>query len=101
MITSPVFTQVFAFLQVYIGEVSPPSVRGKLLFQLSICVGVLAVYLLGTYISYWQVAFVCTGVSAVQLLLMFTIAESPRLSRNPLKNIRTRLSKQCHVYTTQ
>ena len=25
---------------------------------------------------------------------MFTIAESPRLSRNPLKNIRTRLSKQ-------
>ena len=51
-------------------------------------------YLLGTYISYWQVAFVCTSVSAVQLLLMFTIAESPRLSRNPLKNIRARLSKQ-------
>ena len=80
----------------YIGEVSPPSVHGNLgaLFQLSICVRVLALYLLGTYISYWQVAFVCAGVSAVQLLLMFTIAECPRLSRNPLKNIRTRLSKQ-------
>ena len=80
----------------YIGEVSPPSVHGNLgaLFQLSICVRVLALYLLGTYISYWQVAFVCAGVSAVQLFLMFTIAESPRLSRNPLKNIRTRLSKQ-------
>ena len=78
------------FTQVYIAEVSPPSVRGKLgaLFQLIVCLGVLLVYLLGTYISYWQLAFVCTGISVVQLVLMFTIRESPRLSRNPLKNIR-------------
>ena len=77
----------------YIGEVSPPSVRGKLgaLFELAFCVGILLVYLLGTYISYWQLAFVCTAVSAVQLVLMFTIRESPRLSRNPLKNIHMRL----------
>ena len=84
------------FLQVYIGEVSPPSVRGKLgaLYELAICVGMLLTYLLGTYISYWQLAFVFTAVSAVQLVLMFTIRESPRLSRNPLKNIHARLSKR-------
>ena len=84
------------FLQVYIGEVSPPSVRGKLgaLFELAICVGVLLTYLLGSYISYWQLAFVFTAVSVVQLVLMFTIRESPRLSQNPLKNIRAQLSKR-------
>ena len=87
----------------YIGETSPPSVRGKLgvFFELAICVGILAVYLLGTYISYWQVAFVCTGVSAVQSLLMFTIRESPRLSRNPLKNIRARLIKRQNDSVTE
>ena len=51
-------------------------------------------YLLGTYISYWQLAFVFTAVSAVQLVLMFTIPESPRLSRNPLRNIHACLSKR-------
>ena len=64
------------------------------LFQMPICVGVLLVYLLGTYISYWQLAFVCTAFSAVQLVLMLTIRESPRLSRNPLKNIRAQRSKR-------
>ena len=84
------------FLQVYIADVSPPSVRGRLgaLFELAMCVGMLITYLLGTYISYWQLAFVCTGASAVQLVLMFTIRESPRLSRNPLKNINERFSKR-------
>ena len=87
---------ILLLLQVYIGEVSPPSVRGKLgvLIQISICVGGLLVYLLGTFLSYWQLAFVCTGVSVAQLVLMFTIRESPRLLRNPLKNVRVRLSKQ-------
>ena len=84
------------FLQVYIGEVSPPSVRGKLgaLFELAISVGSLFTYALGMYLSYWQLAFVCTGVSAVQLVLMFTIRESPRLSRNPLKNIQAHLKRK-------
>ena len=84
---------ILLLLQVYIGEVSPPSVRGKLgaLFQMPICVGALLVYLLGTYLSYWQLAFVCTGVSVAQLVLMFTIRESPRLSCNPLKNVRVHL----------
>ena len=80
----------------YIGEVSPHSVRGKLgaLYELAICVGTLLTYLLGTYISYWQLAFVFTAVSAVQLVLVFTIRESPRLSRNPLRNICARHSKR-------
>lgn len=84
------------FLQVYIGEVAPPSVRGKLgaLFQLSVCTGVLLSYLLGTFISYWKLAFVCTAVSAVQIVLTFTIRESPRKSRNPLKNISAFLGKR-------
>ena len=51
-------------------------------------------YLLGTFLSYWQLAFVCTGVSVAQLVLMFTIRESPRLLCNPLKNVRVRLSKR-------
>ena len=80
----------------YIGEVSPPSVRGKLgaLYELAICVGLLLTYLLGSYISYWQLAFVFTAVSSVQLVLMFTIRESPRLSRNPLRNIHACLGKR-------
>ena len=83
-------------LQVYIGEVSPPSVRGKLgaLFQMSICTGVLLSYLIGTYISYWQFAFVCTAISAVQIVMTFTIRESPRISRNPLKNISALLARR-------
>ena len=86
----------YTFLQVYIGEVSPPSVRGKLgaLFQLSICTGVLLCYLIGSYISYWELAFACTAVSAVQVVMTFTIRESPRISRNPLKNIRALLGKR-------
>ena len=80
----------------YIGEVSPPAIRGKLvaLFELVLCVGVLLVYLLGAYISYWKLAFVCTAISVVQLVLMFTIHESPRLSRNPLKNFHTRFGRR-------
>lgn len=83
-------------LQVYIGEVSPPSVRGKLgaIFQMSICTGGLLCYLIGTYTSYWKLAFVCTAVSAVQLVMTFTIRESPRISRNPLKNICALLAKR-------
>ena len=50
-------------------------------------------YFLGSYIPYWQLAFVFTGVSLVQLVLMFTIRESPRLSHNPLKNVRERRRK--------
>ena len=81
---------VLHFLQIYIGEVSPPSIRGKLgaLFQMSICFGALFSYLFGTYLFYWQLAFLCTGVSVVELVLTCTIRESPRLSRNPLKNIK-------------
>ena len=81
---------VLHFLQAYIGEVSPPSYRGGLiaLFQMSICFGALLTYLFGTYLFYWQLAFLCTGVSVVELVLTCTIRESPRLSRNPLKNIR-------------
>ena len=80
----------------YIGEVSPPSVRGKLgaLFQMSICTGGLLSYLIGTYISYWQFAFVCTAISAVQIVMTFTIRESPRISRNPLRNISALLAKR-------
>ena len=83
-------------LQVYIGEVSPPSVRGTLgaLFQMSICTGALLSYLIGTYISYWKLAFVCTAISAVQIVMTFTIRESPRISRNPLKNISALLAKR-------
>ena len=81
---------------------SPPAIRGKLvaLFELVLCVGVLLVYLLGAYISYWKLAFVCTAISVVQLVLMFTIRESPRLSRNPLKNIRA-LVKRKHDEAVQ
>ena len=83
-------------MQVYIGEVSPPTIRGRLgaLFELSMCVGILLVYLLGTWITYWQLAFVCTAFSVVQFALMFTIQESDRLSRNPLKNVRVCLGKR-------
>ena len=85
-------------LQVYVADVSPPSVRGKLgsLFDWGICIGSLLAYLLGTYISYWQVAFMCTGIFTVQLVLMFTIGESPRLSTNPLKNMRAFFTKWQH-----
>ena len=87
------FSHPNSCIQVYIGEVSPPAIRGRLgaLFEVAICAGTLLVYLLGTYISYWQLAFVCTAISVVQLVLMFTIRESPRLSRNPLNNIHSRL----------
>ena len=80
----------------YVGDVSPDSVRGKLgaIFELAICVGMLLTYVLGIHLRYWQFAFVCMSLSVAQLVLMFTIGESPRLSRNPLKNIRTRLSKR-------
>ena len=90
----------YTFPQVYIGEVSPPSVRGKLgaLFELSICMGMLLSYLIGSYISYWELAFACTAVSAVQVVMTFTIRESPRISRNPLKNIRPLLGKRQSEY---
>ena len=68
--------------------------RGKLgsLFESFIAVGGLLCQLCGSFIDYWKLAFLFSGLSFLHLILLFTI-EEPR-SRNIFKKI-SQVSKSC------
>ena len=67
-------------LQVYIAEVVSADMRGRLgaVNQLSITIGVLIAYSLGTVLSYKWLAIVGIGLSAVHAVGMWFLPETPR-----------------------
>jgi sugar porter (SP) family MFS transporter len=74
----------------YIAEISPAKVRGRLviLFQFNVCLGILAAYFSNALIELmnldvlhlqWRVMFAAGGIPALLFLIMlFTIPRSPR-----------------------
>ncbi|CAG7831041.1 unnamed protein product [Allacma fusca] len=66
---------------VYISEIAQDSIRGTLgsALQLMINVGVLFTYVVGKYVEWNELAFICASIPAVFLILMIFMPESPRL----------------------
>ena len=86
-------------MQVYVAEIAPTAdARGRLgvIFRLGIGLGVFACYMIGNYISYWQLAFLFLGYAVIQGLLPFFIKESPSRTRNVMDNCKTLCSKRNH-----
>ena len=82
-------------LQIYVAEISPSQeMRGILgvLFPVGIGLGVFACFVIGNYISYWQLAFLVSGLFVIQSGFLFTIQEPANRSRNVVKNFRN----YCH-----
>ena len=76
-------------------EISPTQeVRGKLgvLFPAGIGLGIFACFVIGNYISYWQLAFLVSGLFVIQSGFLFTIQEPAMRSRNVVKNFKN----YCH-----
>ena len=74
----------------YISEVSPEGIRGKLesFIPIGIGFGIFQTLLIGAYVPFHTLSFILMGTSAVHFSLLLTIPESPRRSRNPLNNVR-------------
>lgn len=64
---------------VYIGETSSPKYRGFLLANISLAMslGLLAIHLLGTFLTWKTTTIVCTLLPCLAILILFTIPESP------------------------
>lgn len=63
----------------YVGEIATDASRGALgsLMQLFIVSGILYVYVIGPYVSYWAMQYCCLAVPIVFAALFFTMPESP------------------------
>lgn len=63
----------------YVGEISTDASRGALgsLMQLFIVGGILYVYAIGPYVSYWVMQYFCLAVPIVFAGLFFLMPESP------------------------
>ena len=76
------------YLQVYIAEVSPATLRGlySALTQLALALGILLVYCVGSipHLKYTYVALVAVGITAIYTVLMSFLPETPRflISKN-------------------
>ncbi|KAJ3651073.1 hypothetical protein Zmor_017134 [Zophobas morio] len=68
-----------AIVLLYIGEIAEPSVRGTLATFVSIALylGVLAVNIIGSYLSIRDTALVCIAFPIIFFLLFFKMPESP------------------------
>ena len=85
----------------YVVEIVPTAdARGRLgvLFLLGVGLGIFACYMIGNYISYWQLAFLFLGYAVIQGLLPFFIKESPSRTRNVMDNCKALCSKGSHDY---
>jgi MFS family permease len=79
-------------IPVYVAEIAPTeNARGRLgiLFELAIGVGIFSAFVIGNYISYWQLSFLCLGFAVVQGLFAIFIKESPSRTRNLMDNCKT------------
>ena len=83
-------------MQIYISEVSPEGIRGKLesFIPIGIGFGIFQTLLIGAYVPFHILSFILMGTSIVHFFLLLTIPESPRRSRNPIKNVRKILMKR-------
>ncbi|KAK8769053.1 solute carrier family 2, facilitated glucose transporter member 8-like [Amblyomma americanum] len=65
---------------VYVSEISRPQVRGTLGtgIQLSVTIGILAVFFFGKYLGWSSLAILCLTVPAGMAVLMIFMSESPR-----------------------
>lgn len=77
-------------IPVYVGEISQPSIRGKLsaYFTILINLGTVYAYVTGYLLNMFWMNFVCGSVTLVHLICLFFVPESPRYDVS-----RTRLSK--------
>ncbi|CAM1307207.1 SLC2A8 (predicted) [Pycnogonum litorale] len=64
---------------VYIGEISPPSVRGCLgtIIQLSVVFGIVCTYTVGMFVPWTWLAFFCTLWPTSMLMMMMIVPETP------------------------
>jgi SP family facilitated glucose transporter-like MFS transporter 8 len=86
-------------IPVYVAELAPTEdARGRLgvLFQIGIGLGVFACFVIGNYITYWQLAFLFLGYAVIQGLLPFFIKESPSRTRNMMDNCKALCCKGKH-----
>ncbi|CAN7990247.1 unnamed protein product, partial [Ixodes hexagonus] len=75
------FTGVISLaVPVYVSEISRPEVRGILGtgIQLSVTIGILAVFFFGKFLNWSSLAILCMTVPAAMAVLMIFMAESPR-----------------------
>lgn len=79
-----------SLLQIYIAELAPPRLRGRIggLIPSTIGLGSFICFVIGALLGFWQTAFVLTGINVIYLLLLLTVKESPTRSRNVIKNIK-------------
>lgn len=65
---------------VYVSEISRPEVRGTLGtgIQLSVTIGILAVFVFGKFLGWRSLAFICMTVPTAMGVLMVFMVESPR-----------------------
>ncbi|XP_064460739.1 solute carrier family 2, facilitated glucose transporter member 8-like [Ornithodoros turicata] len=65
---------------VYVSETSRPDVRGSLGagIQLSVTIGILAVYIFGIFLSWSSLALVATAPTCLMAVMMLFMVESPR-----------------------
>lgn len=84
------YTSTPHFLQVYIAEVAPAKLRGRIggLIPSTIGLGSFICFVSGALLGYWQTAYLLTGINVVYLLLLLTVKESPTRSRNVVKNLK-------------
>ncbi|XP_077564520.1 solute carrier family 2, facilitated glucose transporter member 8-like [Haemaphysalis longicornis] len=65
---------------VFISEISPPKLRGLLNTgaNLVLCTGILVVFILGKFLSFWLLAAVCLMPAAIMVVAFYWCPESPR-----------------------
>ncbi|CAM1307224.1 SLC2A8 (predicted) [Pycnogonum litorale] len=74
---------------VYLGEISPPSIRGRLgtIIQMFITFGVVCTYTVGTFVPWTWLAFFCTLWPTLMLIMITMAPETPFwLARNGEKD---------------
>ncbi|XP_026676281.1 facilitated trehalose transporter Tret1-2 homolog isoform X1 [Diaphorina citri] len=81
----------------YIGEISELHLRGKLasLYMLFANIGVLFVYVLGSFVTFHTLNRLCLGVSVLYLVLFFFLPESPVCL---LKMNKTDKARKCVIW---
>ncbi|GAB6025926.1 Facilitated trehalose transporter Tret1 [Chamberlinius hualienensis] len=74
------FGLMLTIVGVYISEISPPKIRGILMsfHELALNIGILLMYVLGTYIRWDWLAIVCAAILALMAFLMLYLPETPR-----------------------
>lgn len=70
---------VMTITPMYVGEIATDASRSALgsLMQLFIVSGILYVYVIGPYVSYWAMQYFCLAVPIVFAVLFFLMPESP------------------------